>query len=100
MKIGEIEKEILKLDKIKSSPKTDIPTRIIKKNIDIFLGFLCTSINGAIKSAHFPSFLKLAEVTPLHKKGRKDIKKNFRSNILPNLIKKFEKCMFAQMYTF
>ena len=100
MKIGEIENKIIKLDKIKSSPKTDISTRIIKKNIDIFLEFLCTSINGAIKSPRFPSFLKLAEVTPLHKKGRKDIKENFRSSILPNLIKRFEKCMFAQMYTF
>ena len=35
MNIGEVEKEILKLDKTKASQKTDIPTRIIKENIDI-----------------------------------------------------------------
>ena len=57
-KIGEIEKEILKLDKIKASQKTNIPTRIITKNIDIFVEFLCTSINGAIKS--FPFIFKIS----------------------------------------
>ena len=34
--IVEVKKEIPKLDKTKASQKTDIPTRIIKKNIDIF----------------------------------------------------------------
>ena len=98
---GEVEKEILKLDKTKASQKTDIPTRIIKENIDIFADFLCTSINSAIKSSSFLSSLKLADVTPVHKKERKDMKENFRSvNILTTLSKFFEKCMFAQMSTF
>ena len=98
---GEVEKEILKLDKTKASQKTDIPTRIIKENIDIFADFLCTSINSAIKSSSFLSSLKLADVTPVHKKERKDMKENFRSvSILTTLSKFFEKCMFAQMSTF
>ena len=63
--IGEVEKEILKLDKTKASQKTDI----IKENINIFADFLCTSINNAIKSLSFSSCLKLADVTPTHKKG-------------------------------
>ena len=69
--IGEVEKEMLKLDKTKASQKTDIPTRIIKENIDICADFLCTSINRAIKSSSFPSSLKLADVTPVHKKGER-----------------------------
>ena len=98
---GEVEKEILKLDKTKASQKTDIPTRIIKENIDIFSDFLCTSMNSAIKSSSFLSSLKLADVTPVHKKERKDMKENFRSvSILTTLSKFFEKCMFAQMSTF
>ena len=98
---GEVEKEILKLGKTKASQKTDIPTRIIKENIDIFADFLCTSINSAIKSSSFLSSLKLADVTPVHKKERKDMKENFRSvSILTTLSKFFEKCMFAQMSTF
>ena len=95
--IEEVEKEILKLNKIKASQKTDIPTRTIKENIDIFADFLCTSRNSAIKSSGFLSSWKLADVTPLHKKGRKDMKENFRPvSILPTLSKIFEKCLFAK----
>ena len=61
--IGEVEKEILKLDKTKGLQKADIPTRIIKEITDIFVDFLCTSINSAIESSSFPSSLKLADVT-------------------------------------
>ena len=99
--IGEVEKEILKLDKTSHWQNTDIPTRIVKDNIDIFADFLCTSTNSAIKSSSFPSSLELADVRPMHKKRRKDMKENFRPvSILPTLLKVFEKCMFVQMSTF
>ena len=65
------------------------------------MDFLYTGINSAIKTSTFPSFLKLADVTPVNKKGRKDIKENFRPvSILPTLSKTFEKCISAQMSTF
>ena len=99
--IGEVGKEILKLDKTKASQKINIPTRIIKENTDVFAEFLWTSTNSAIKSLGFLPSLKLADVTPVHKKGRKDMKENFRPiSILPILSKNFEKCMFSQMSTF
>ena len=99
--IGEVEKAILKLDKTEATQKPDILTRIIKENIEIFSDFLCTSINSTVKSSSFPSSLKLADVTPVDKKGRKYMKENFRPvSILPTLSKIFEKCMFAQMSTF
>ena len=94
---SEVEKKILQLDKTKASQKTHIPTRIVKENIDIFANFLCTGINSAIMSFSLPSYLKLADVTPVHKKGRKDMKENFRPvSILPTLSKIFEKCLFAK----
>ena len=94
--IGEVEKEILKLDKTEATQKPDILTRIIKEIIEIFSDFLCTSINSTVKSSSFPSSLKLADVTPVNKKGRKDMKENFRPvSILSALSKIFEKCMFA-----
>ena len=99
--IGEAEKEILQLNKTTASQKTDIPTRITEENIDIFADFSCTSINSAIKSSSFPSSLNLADVTPVHKKGRKDMKENFRPvSILPTLSKFFGKCMFTQMSSY
>ena len=98
---SEVEKKILQLDKTKASQKTHIPTRIVKENIDIFANFLCTGINSAIMSFSLPSYLKLADVTPVHKKGRKDMKENFRPvSILPTLSKFFGKCMFTQMSSY
>ena len=101
MKVGEVEKEIIKLGKTKATQKADIPTRIIKENIDTFAEILCTNINSAIKSSSFSSSLKLADVTPMHKKGRKNIKENFMAvSILPTLSTFFAKCMFTQMSNF
>ena len=49
----------------------------------------------------FLNSLKLADVTPLHKKGRKELKEDYRSiNILPTLSKMFERIMFAQIPVF
>ena len=96
--LASIEKEIHNLKMNKASQSSDIPTKIIKENVDIFAEFLWKSINSSIKSSTFPSCLKLADVTPLHKKGKKNEKDNYRPvSILPTLSKCFEKCMFSQM---
>ena len=85
----------------KASQSSDIPTKIIEENVDIFAEFLWKSINSSIKSSTFPSCLKLEDVTPLHKKGKKDKKDNYRPvNILPTLSKCFEKCMSSQMFAY
>ena len=94
MNFGKVEKEILKLDKTKASQKTDISTRII----DIFADFLCTSINSAIKSSGFPSSLKLVDVTPMHKKGRKDMKKIFKKCMFDNIFLN-QQCSFRKRYS-
>ena len=66
-----IEKEIRNLKMNKASQSSDIPTKIIKQNVDIFAKFLWEIINSSIKSSTFPSCLKSADMTPLHKKGKK-----------------------------
>ena len=97
----QIEKEILKLDVNKASQSSDIPIKVLKENSDIFSNFLCNSFNNSIKLSTFPEILKHADITPLYKKGKKDIKGNYRPvSILPNLSKIFEKCMFEQMSQF
>ena len=49
----------------------------------------------------FPENLKLADITPAYKKGKKDIKRNYQPvSILPNLSKIFEKHIFKQMSHF
>ena len=65
------------------------------------MDYLCDSINALFKSSMFPNSLKLADVTPLHKKGRKELKEDYRSvSILPTLSKMFERIMFAQISAF
>ena len=91
----QIEKEILKLDVNKASQSSDIPIKVLKENSNIFSNFLCNSFNNSIKLSTFPEVFKHTDITPLHKKGKKDIKGNYRPvSILPNLSKTFEKCMF------
>ena len=53
------QKEILKLDNKKASQNSEIPTKIIKENADIFPEYLCFSVNGSIKSSAFTSCLKV-----------------------------------------
>ena len=90
-----IEREIMRLNKNKASQKSDIPIRITKDNVDIFADFLCETVNCTIKTSNFPSCLKLADITPLHKKGRKNNKENYRPvSILPTLSKIFERILF------
>ena len=82
----------------KVSQSSDIATKVIRENVDNFAQFLWKSINSSIKSFTFPSCHKSVDVTPLHKKEKKDKKDNYRPvSILPILSKCFEKCMFSQM---
>ena len=61
----------------------------------------CFFINDSIKSFTFPYCLKEADAIPVHKKGKKDKKENYRPvSILPVLSKIFERIMFIQMPTF
>ena len=80
----QIETEISLLKLNKASQYSDIPTKIIKENSDIFSNFICESINNSIKSSIFPSSLKHADGTGLHKKCNINLKENYRPvSILP-----------------
>ena len=69
------------------------------QKIQIFLQtFFCNRINATFKSSMFPNSLKLGDVTPLHKKDRKDLKENYIPvSILPTLSIFFERLMFVQI---
>ena len=99
MDLASIGKEIHNLKMNKASQISDILTKIIKENVDIFAEFSWKSINSSIKSSTFPSCLKLTGVKPSHIKGKKkDKKDNYRPvSILLDVSKCFEKGMFSQM---
>ena len=94
----EIFREILNLDVSKACQDTDIPSKIIKENADIFASFLHSSFNTSVTNSEFPSVLKQANITPVFKKGERYSKDNYRPvSILPNVSKIFERCMFRQI---
>ena len=81
--------------------KTDIPIKVLKENTDIFNNSVSNSFNNSIKLSTFPEIPKHSDITPLYKKGKKDVKGNYRPvSVLPNLSKIFEKYMFEQMSQF
>ena len=55
----------------------------------------------SLEVGEFPSGMKLANVTPVHKKGSRYDKGNYRPvSILPNLSKVFERCLHKQISHF
>ena len=83
----EILKEILSLDTTKACQDTDIPTKILKENADVFSDFLFAYYNASVeKTSKFPSVLTLADIIPVLKKGDKECKNNYRPvSVLPNM---------------
>ena len=83
----------------KSCQGSDIPTKIIKLNIDLFNSFICQHFNYCISIGEFPNELKRADVIPVHKKKDKCDKTNYRPvSILLNISKFYEKIIYNQLY--
>ena len=94
-------KEVNNLKIRKVSHKTDIPIRIIKENIDIVSYFLYHNFNNTLSCSTFPTAIKYAEVTPIHKKADRTDKENYRPiSILPNLSKVYERLIYNQIYRY
>ena len=70
----EIFRDDLDLDVSKACQDTDVPSKIIKENTDIFASFLHSSFNTPVTNSEFPSVLKQANITPVFKKGRDILK--------------------------
>ena len=84
--------ESLNLDVYKASQDSDIPTKIIKVNADMFAEVLCNVLNRSLEVGEFLS---------VHKKGSRYGKGNYCPvSILPNLSKVFERCLHKQISDF
>ena len=79
----------------------NIPAKIIVANKDMLSPTLAKIFNESILSGKFPDLLKLADITPVHKKDDKSTKENYRPvSILPSISKVFEKKIYAQIENF
>ena len=82
----------------KAIQKTDIPNKLIKENSDIFADCIFEILNNSISQLVFPSALKLANITPVHKKGSKSKKDHYRPiSVSPNISKIYERFFFKQI---
>ena len=85
----------------KAAQDSDIPTKVIKDNIDIFTPNLLEEFNKSLTLGMFPSSMKLANITPVFKKNDSTDKSNYEPiSILPSLSKIFEKYIYNQLSLF
>ena len=49
---------------------TDIPTKIIKSNANLFASYIVRNFNYCLEKGEFPCVLKHPEVVPVHKKKK------------------------------
>ena len=97
----EVEKEVKNLDCSKASQDSDIPTKIIKGNTDIFVPVLLTEFNESLKLSRFPHSMKWANINPVFKKNYRTDKTNYSPvSILPNLSKVFKRCTYKQLWAY
>ena len=90
-------KVVQDVDASKATASHHIPTRICKENIDRITNIF----NLGTVESNFPSKFKLANITPVHKKGDKTDKSNYRPiSLLSAISKHFEKLYAIQISTF
>jgi exonuclease III len=93
----QVHRVILDLDP-KKSVSGPIPSKIVRMVADIISSPIAQCLNSAIKFSTFPQSLKLADISPIFKKGDKFLKENYRPiSILPSFSKIFEKVLFSQL---
>ena len=95
---SEIENEIKELNGKKATTFKNIPIKLLKETSDICCSALLKIINNEIENNNFPDELKLADVTPVLKKGDATNVKNYRPvSVLPPISNLIEKPLHKQI---
>ena len=90
--------EIGRLNPRKATTFKNIPAKLLKSSSEICSESMQLIFNDCVQNGLFPDLLKLADVTPLHKKEEKARKKNYRSvSVLPTVSKVFERLLDKQI---
>ena len=86
------------IDVTKATSCQNIPTKIFKENIDLYIDVIGRIFNQGTIECKFPDRLKLADITPSYKKGDVTDKNNYRPiSLLPAISKVFEKLYYTQI---
>ena len=74
---------------------------MLRDNRDITSKYIFKFYKESVRSGEFPNTMKMAEITPSHKKDDRTQKDNFRSvSILPSVSKILEKNMYEDINKF
>ena len=80
---------------------SDIPTILIKKSSKIISPTLARLYNQYMNAGIFPELFKVGKITPIFKKGNKEVMENYRPvSVLPIFGKIFEKIIYSRLYNF
>ena len=96
--VREVTDELLRLRKDKPRGPSPIPPWALIDSAHIVAPVLTLIFNKAIMQCKFPKALKLADITPVHKKGDPQDPMNYRPiSVTPILSNLFEKLLFRQL---
>ena len=95
----EIQKQIMTMKK--EGALGDIPRRVLKMCMDHISEIISDFYNRCITQGKYPDIFKIAQITPVYKKGQKNRIENHRPiSILPNLSKIFENIIYSRLSSF
>ena len=91
-------KLLSKLNERKSAGLDNIPNKLLKMAASIVSPSLTLIFAKSIETDIFQDEWKLARVTPIFKKGKRDYPNNYRPiSVIPTVAKIFEKCVCDQL---
>ena len=73
----------------------------LKVGIEVLAPSLAQLFNLSLSTGRFPDSWKIARIAPIHKKGPKDDRSNYRTiSVLSVISRLFEKLVFGQLYSY
>ena len=89
------------ISELESGKSSDIPITLIKKVAVPISPILASFFNRFMNLGIFPSILKIGRLTPIYKKGNRQLFENYRPvSTIPLISKIFEKIIYARLYNF
>ena len=99
--LEKMERSLNTLNISKPTTHKNIPAKILVEYSDICAPYIQILYNNSITVGNFPDAMKLADITPCHKKNDKCFKENYRPiSILSSFSKSFEIIMHEDIYIY